>query len=75
VQRAAVVTTVVIFGTQVALGVVAAAQDDEIYDGRSTESTVDLVTAGLVGIAALTALLGLAFFWHTSPRRRRRRAE
>ena len=42
------------------------------YDGRSTEDAVRLVVGSLVGIAAVTAALLVAYVWHTSPRRRAR---
>ena len=52
----------------------AVATDDTVadYDGRSTEDTVQLVVGSLVAIAVLTAVLLVAYVWHTSPRRRAR---
>ena len=57
----------VVFGSSVA-----GAVGEEQYDGRSTDDTVRMVVAGLLAIAAVTAVLMLVYVWHTSPRRRLR---
>ena len=49
-----------------------AADAAEPFDGRATESTVDWVRRTLVGIAVVTGVGLIAFWWHTSPARRLR---
>lgn len=49
-----------------------ASDEEEPFDGRSTDDTVRLVVGALIGIAAATALMMFMFIWHTSPRRRLR---
>jgi hypothetical protein len=43
--------------------------------GNETETRIDRIVRLLFGVSVLAALIGLAYAWHTSPRRRVRAAE
>lgn len=40
--------------------------------GSTTDETVQITVRALVGIASVTTVAAVVFFWHTSPRRRLR---